>query len=315
MGAVAHMDAMDFSPGTTDICTPHEPSAIWSNTLGRAYSECRDITARHSRSFSLAARTLPADKRPAIWALYAFCRTVDDAVDHASALSTVTLDTWRTITMHGNPSPDNAVAAAWSDTLSRFAIPKRYALELIDGVERDLYQTRYDTFAELSTYCYGVASTVGLMSMHIIGFSSPKAVPYAVKLGIALQMTNILRDVGEDWQQGRLYLPREELAEYGLTESDIAKGDVTDNWRQFMAFQISRTRALYREAWPGIGMLDPRGQLAIAAAASFYRGILESIERLDYDVFRHRAHVSQQDKLRQLIGIWWRIRSGQDFQQ
>ena len=148
---------------------------------------------------------ISADKRPAVWALYAFCRTVDDAVDYATAGVKTTLDHWRHVTKTGASSYDDPVSLAWSDTLARHAIPRRYALELIDGVERDLHQTRYTTFADLSSYCYGVASTVGLMSMHIIGFSGPEAIPYAVKLGIALQMTNILRDVGEDWEYGRLY--------------------------------------------------------------------------------------------------------------
>lgn len=307
-GMTIHMEAGGLSTSRVDTNAPCTPAAVSAESLKRAYAQCREITAQHSKSFSLAARILPADKRPAIWALYAFCRTVDDTVDDASADTVAVLEMWRRITLHGYPMPENPVAVAWADALARFHVPKQYALELIDGVERDLVQTRYQTFADLETYCYAVASTVGLMSMHIIGFSSPEALPYAVKLGIALQMTNILRDVGEDWRQGRLYLPLEELAEYDLTETDIARGMVTDAWRQFMDFQIVRTRALYREAWPGIGMLHPDGQFAIAAAASFYRAILDQIERLDYNVFSNRAHVSQKDKLGQLPAIWWRTR-------
>ena len=156
---------------------------------------------------------------------------------------------------------------------------------MIDGVARDLFQSRYQTFDELATYCYGVASTVGLMSMYIIGFHGNEAVPYAIKLGVALQMTNILRDVGEDHRNGRLYLPREELAFYGIQESDLAEGRITDNWRQFMKFQIDRTRQLYAESWAGVKMLEREGQLAIGAASVFYQGILDEIEKRDYDVF------------------------------
>ena len=134
------------------------------------------------------------------------------------------LDYWRGMIEHGSFLDDDLVAAAWADTLTRYHIPRHYALQLIDGVNRDLTQSRYQTFDELATYCYGVASTVGLMSMYIVGFKSSDAVPYAIKLGVALQMTNILRDIGEDYRNGRLYLPREELVFYGIREQDIAEG-------------------------------------------------------------------------------------------
>jgi phytoene synthase len=180
---------------------------------------------------------------------------------------------------------------------------------LIDGVARDLSQTRYQTFNDLATYCYGVASTVGLMSMYIIGFKNNDAVPYAIKLGVALQMTNILRDVGEDYRNGRLYLPREELVTYGIREEDIAAGRVTDNWRQFMKFQIERTRQLYAEAWAGVKMLEREGQLAVGAASTFYQGILEDIESHDYDVFSRRANLSAWGKLSRIPALWVKVRS------
>ena len=164
------------------------------------------------------------------------------------------------------------------------------------------------TFHDLATYSYGVASTVGLMSMHIIGYSGPEAIPYAIKLGLALQMTNILRDVAEDWQRGRVYLPQDELAYFGLTEGTIADGRVTDQWREFMRFQIDRNRQLYAEAWPGIGMLNKKGRFAIAAAAGLYRGILNDIENHDYDVFSRRSHIGTFGKLRRLPMLWWQSR-------
>jgi phytoene synthase len=199
------------------------------------------------------------------------------------------------------------VAAAWADTLTRYHIPRHYALQLIDGVARDLSQVRYQTFDELATYCYGVASTVGLMSMYIVGFTDNKAVPYAIKLGVALQMTNILRDVGEDYRNGRLYLPREELAFYGIQESDIVEGRISDNWRQFMKFQIERTRQLYEDSWPGVKMLEREGQLAIGAASIFYQGILDEIEGNDYDVFIQRASLSTWDKVSRLPALIGRL--------
>jgi phytoene synthase len=203
------------------------------------------------------------------------------------------------------PAENNPVAIAWADTQLRYRIPHRYAEQLIEGVGRDLRQTRYNNFTELATYAYGVASTVGLMSMHIIGFSGPEAIPFAVKLGVALQITNILRDIGEDWQAGRIYLPAEELETYGLSESDLALGKVDDRWRAFMRFQIARNRQLYREAWPGIAMLDSDGRFAIAAAAQLYQAILKDIEAYDYDVLNRRAYITTWGKLRMLPGIWW----------
>jgi phytoene synthase len=145
--------------------------------------------------------------------------------------------------------------------------------------------------------------------MYIIGFQSNDAVSYAIKLGVALQMTNILRDVGEDYHKGRLYLPREELVFYGILESDIAGGRVTENWRQFMKFQIERTRQLYGESWAGIKMLEREGQLAIGAASVFYQGILEEIEKNDYDVFGCRASLSALGKISRIPALWLKVRS------
>ncbi|MGB8982546.1 MAG: phytoene/squalene synthase family protein [Anaerolineales bacterium] len=289
---------------------PHPRSrpffSYWAGdaALRKAYKEAEKITAGHSKSFYFASGLLPEEKRLAVRALYAFCRTVDDVVDKPSdAERDSQLDYWRTMVQTAGFADHDLVAAAWADTLTRCHIPRHYALQLIDGVARDLSQTRYQTFYELATYCYGVASTVGLMSMYIVGFTTHEAVPYAIKLGVALQMTNILRDVGEDYRNGRLYLPREELAFYGIRESDIAEGRITDNWRQFMRFQIERTRQIYAESSAGLKMLEREGQLAVGAASVFYQGILDEIEKHDYDVFTRRASLSAWDKVRRLPAL------------
>ncbi len=287
-------------------------------SLRNAYKQAEVITAAHSKSFHFASGLLPEEKRSAARALYAFCRTVDDVVDEVEAKKDrdFELDYWRNVveTASSNLHPaqsyaDNMVASAWADTLVRYHIPRHYALQLIDGVARDLSQTRYQTFDDLATYCYGVASTVGLMSMYIVGFKSDEAVPYAIKLGVALQMTNILRDVGEDYRNGRLYLPREELITYGIREEDIAAARLTDNWRQFMRFQIERTRQLYAESWVGVKLLEREGQLAIGAASVFYQGILDEIEKNDYDVFSRRASLSALGKVAKLPALWVKIRT------
>lgn len=279
-----------------------------------AYKQADRITAHHSKSFYFASGLLPEEKRSAVRALYAFCRTVDDIVDELELKKDrdFELDYWREIVRSASSSTDDLVAAAWADTLIRYHIPRHYALQLIDGVARDMYQTRYQTFDDLATYCYGVASTVGLMSMYIVGFHGHEAVPYAIKLGVALQMTNILRDVGEDYRNGRLYLPREELAFYGINETDIAKGKVNDNWRQFMKFQIERTRQLYKESWTGIKMLEREGRLAIGAASTLYCGILDDIEKHDYDVFTRRASLNTIEKFMKVPPVWWKVQSLQN---
>lgn len=283
------------------------PNLIGDDSLLRqAYAHCDALTAYHSHSFHLASRLLPADQRRAVRALYAFCRVTDDIVDDNPGADLSELNTWKRRAFSAEPPASDLVAVAWAHARTRYRIPVRYAEQLVEGVARDLTQSRYETFADLATYSYGVASTVGLMSMHIIGYSGDEAIPYAVKLGLALQMTNILRDVAEDWERGRLYLPQEELTAFGLTEDTIADGIVTDKWRDFMRFQIERNRRLYEEAWPGIRMLGKDGRFSIAAAAGLYGAILEDIENHDYDVFSRRAHIGKWGKLRRLPGLWRR---------
>jgi phytoene synthase len=276
--------------------------------LEAAYAYCESLTAASSRSFYLASRLLPAAKRQAVRALYAFCRVTDDTVDKVAPEAALpALAEWRQ--RLDAPRASDYVPLAWADTRRRFAIPARYAEQLLDGVARDAVQQRYQTFADLAAYSYGVASTVGLMSMHIIGYAGPQALPYAIKLGVALQLTNILRDVAEDWRNGRVYLPQEELAAFGVAEEQIAAGRVDNRWQAFMRFQIARNHRLYAEAQPGIGLLDRDGRMAIAAASDLYRGILRAIEQRGYDNLSVRACVPTARKLTMLPGIWWRSRA------
>jgi phytoene synthase len=289
---------------------PHISLDANRDSLESAYAFCTETTRVYSRTFYLASGLLPAEKRKAVRALYAFCRITDNIVDdHTDTTAAQTqLDSWRQAVLANRPPAGMPVALAWADTVRRYNIPRGYIEQLIDGVARDLNQRRYQTFADLAAYSYGVASTVGLMAMHIIGFEDERALPYAVKLGVALQMTNILRDVAEDWRNGRLYLPQDELSAFHLTEADIAAGIVDDRWRAFMAYQIQRNRALYAESRAGIALLNRDGQFAIGAAADLYQAILDEIEARDYDVFSGRASVSTAGKLGRLPGIWWRAR-------
>jgi 15-cis-phytoene synthase len=296
-------DALNNSIPTPTLETDHV-------ALSAAYEHCKDVTKTHSRTFFMASSLLPEAKQRAVRALYAFCRVTDDIVDceSDSAVRAARLEDWKERVSICNPPVTDIVALAWADARANFSIPRGYAQQLIDGVSCDLTKTRYQTFEELAEYSYGVASTVGLMAMHIIGFEGEDALPYAVRLGVALQITNILRDIAEDWRVGRLYLPQEELEAFGLSEADIERGEVTERWRNFMRFQIARNRRLYQESWEGIQMLDRDGRTAISAAAILYRDILQDIENHDYDVFSRRAHLTKWAKIRRLPGIWWRTR-------
>ncbi len=285
-------------------------SQIDTSRLDEAYEYCKQITRFHSRTFFVASGLMPSEKRTATRALYAFCRITDDIVDNASSeLERLDkLSQWQNAVMGDGTPVDELAELAWADAQVRYSIPHGYAQQLITGVSQDFTQDRYETFADLAEYSYGVASTVGLMAMHITGFSGQEAIPYAIKLGVALQMTNILRDVGEDWARGRIYLPQDELNDFGLSDSTIADGIVTERWREFMRFQIARVHRLYDEALPGVAMLDSDGRFAIGAAAGLYRAILDDIATHDYDVFTRRAHISTMGKLSRLPRIWWNSR-------
>jgi phytoene synthase len=298
-----------FEKSQVDKTRQTEPNdQIHPSLLERAYARCEEITRQNSHTFYLASSLLPAEKRRATRALYAFCRTSDDLVDCSFGEVFEELQAWQQASLGDHKDQENLVVIAWSETRKQYCIPIRYAEQLLEGVTHDLQKRRYGTFEELASYCYGVASTVGLMSMHIIGFKGPEAIPYAVKLGVALQLTNILRDVGEDWRAGRLYLPHQELAGFGLSEKVIERGEVTEAWREFMRFQIQRTRDLYAESLPGIQYLHPDGQFAIAAAALLYQDILKDIEEHEYDVFNRRAHVTTREKLLRFPDIWRQAR-------
>jgi phytoene synthase len=230
--------------------------------------------------------------------VYTFCRYADNLVDvgekdAASPDAGVRLAALRrelAELYQRSSSPTRWIALA--DTIQRYAIPLRYFEELIDGVEMDLTPETFQTFADLHRYCYRVASVVGLMMTHVFGATSEEALRDAAHLGTAMQLTNILRDIGEDYRMGRLYLPREDMIRYGVTEGDIAAGIVTDGVRRLLQFQIARARDYYRMADPGIALIpDDGSRFCVRLMSTLYAGILDAIERNAYDVFSRRALV------------------------
>lgn len=261
---------------------------------------------KNSKTFYFATALLARHKRSAIRALYAFCRATDDLVDEHKA-SPETMEVWREAVRRPVELQTDPALAAWALTRASYAIDQRYQDELVTGVMMDIAPRCYATWDDLQGYCYHVASTVGLLSIPIVGLRDgitfERAAPYAIKLGIALQLTNILRDVGEDARRGRVYLPEEDLERFGLTRCDILIEVHDSRFVALMKFEIARARKLYLEALPGIPMLSFSGQLAVGTAAFLYRAILDEIEAIHYSVYCVRAFTSQRKKLSMLPSI------------
>jgi len=285
----------------------HEGTAS-HGSLAAAYREARRVTRTASRSFYLSTLLLPREKRRAIQALYAFLRTSDDLVDGGGSGATpAALERWRVQSRQAAPEQQHPILRAWADARDRHGVSQALAEELLGGVAMDFTVRHYATFAELERYCYRVASTVGLMSLPILGClpgREAEAAPYAARLGLAMQLTNILRDVGEDARAGRIYLPAEELAAAGCREADLVTGTLTPAVRALLDRQIARATALYDASLPGIALLAADSRFAVFAAAAIYRAILPKIVENRYDVFSRRAHLSLGEKVRLLPGAW-----------
>jgi phytoene synthase len=292
-----------------------------SKELEKAYEYCRSVTRTHARSFYFAAKFLPARKRLPIYALYALCRHLDDEVDESGVENErqagAAVENWKAklneIYSHQPPpaasrqpeSDDrNLVLLAWQDLLKIHKIPQALPLELMKGVLMDTHVKRYETFKELYVYCYRVASTVGLMSSEIFGYTDRKTPEYAEALGIAMQLTNILRDIGEDAAMNRIYLPAEDLRKFGVSENQIFDRRADGNFINLMKFEISRAREFYKKSEKGIALLEKDARFSVLLALRIYAKILDEIERQNYDVFKRRAHTSFSQKIFSLPRIW-----------
>ncbi|MEN9216395.1 MAG: phytoene synthase [Gloeomargarita sp. HHBFW_bins_162] len=287
------------------------PVEFQPDAVAQAYAECERLTAQYAKTFYLGTLLMAPAKRRAVWAIYAWCRRTDELVDgpQCDRTSLTTLQDWeiqleKTFAGHPQDIYDLALYAATRE----FPLDIQPFRDMIAGQRMDLCQCRYTTFAELETYCYRVAGTVGLMSLAIMGArqDSPAVRRAAVALGIANQLTNILRDVGEDWQRGRIYLPLEDLTAYSYTVTELKHGVINGAWRRLMKFQIARARAYFAQAEPGVNELCRDARWPVWTALLNYRRILDEIERNDYDVFNRRAYVSLPGKLSALPGALWR---------
>ena len=261
---------------------------------------CRDKAAASGSSFYYSFLFLPPERRRAITALYAFCREVDDVVDQAldPQLAATRLVWWRAEVANlyaGNPQhPVTKALAVFTD---RFSITQERLDEIIDGMEMDLTQTRYLDWAGLERYCYRVAGVVGLLAAGIFGYRDPRTLEYAKNLGIAFQLTNIIRDVGEDARKNRIYLPMEDLKQFGVPASDILNANESENFKRLLVFEASRAKQFYEKAFASLPEADRRAQRAGLIMAAIYRTLLDEIERDGFHVLKARTSLTPLRKL------------------
>ncbi|XP_020163916.1 phytoene synthase 2, chloroplastic [Aegilops tauschii subsp. strangulata] len=283
--------------------------------LGDAYDRCGEVCAEYAKTFYLGTQLMTPERRKAVWAIYVWCRRTDELVDgpNSSYITPKALDRWeKRLEDLFEGRPYDMYDAALSDTASKFPIDIQPFRDMIEGMRLDLWKSRYRTFDELYLYCYYVAGTVGLMTVPVMGIapdskaSAESVYNAALALGIANQLTNILRDVGEDSRRGRIYLPLDELAQAGLTEEDIFRGKVTDKWRRFMKGQIQRARLFFDEAEKGVMHLDSASRWPVLASLWLYRQILDAIEANDYNNFTKRAYVGKAKKFLSLPAAYAR---------
>ena len=271
------------------------------DSLSESREACRIMTRHHAKTFYFASHVLPPQKRSDAYAVYAFCRYVDDQID---------LATDETARQRAFADLEHVLHAAYQveatgierslpwlpafrETIRRRSIPRNYFEDLLAGVEMDQGRVRLKNWEQLDKYCYHVASVVGLIMVHVLTEPAPQLLKPARDLGTAMQLTNILRDIQEDWERDRLYLPAAELEKFGLTEEDIAQQRMSESFRAMMRFQIGRARAYYGSAEPGVAELPNDGSRFCARLMStVYGAILDEIERAQYQVFQGRVHVS-----------------------
>jgi len=281
--------------------------------LDQAYEICRKETQQWAKTFYLGTLLLPQEKRRAIWAIYVWCRRTDEIMDSVEASTksqdelSDNLDEWEENTKNvfkGNIKSE--LDSVLLDTIEKYPQSIQPYLDMIDGQRMDLNKFRYKDFDELKLYCYRVAGTVGLMTQNVMGIDSaytsapwsamPDPSESAIALGIANQLTNILRDVGEDRHRGRIYLPQEDIEKFNYSEEKLLKGEINKQWKALMKFQLTRARDWFKKSEDGIKWLSSDARWPVWTSLRLYRGILDSIERLDYDVFNNRAFVKNSVK-------------------
>jgi phytoene synthase len=267
--------------------------------LAKSYAECKRLNAQHGKTYYLATLLLPPAKRPFVHALYGFARYADEIVDDlASTLSDTekaeSLQNWGSSVLadiKAGQSHDH-IGAALVDTVKRFNIPISYFEAFLKSMQMDLTITQYQSYEDLMEYVYGSAAVIGLQMLPILGTLSDEAYVAAEKLGVAFQLANFIRDVGEDLDRGRIYLPMQELAKHGVTRQMLEERTLTPEIKSALKEQIARVRRLQAEAAIGIKLLAPESRACIEAASELYCGIVDEVEKIDYEIFKKRAKTS-----------------------
>ncbi len=274
-----------------------------NKSMQTAFEYAKAQTAYYSKSFYWSSQVLPTSKRWDTFALYSFCRYVDNIIDnprgraHAELFEEVAAVTRELTIAYRRGESEHPIIKSFIQVALRRDIPLEYPLHLLDGVKMDVLKNRYNTFADLYEFIYRVAGSIGLMMTHVLGYQDKQALVHAEKLGIAMQLTNILRDVKEDKNMNRIYLPLQELRQFGVSEDDVMNERFTDDMFRFMKFQVERTNRYFEEAKPGIALLDRDARFAITSAARIYRGFLRQLEKNGYNPFVENAYISQQKEI------------------
>lgn len=280
-------------------------AGITDPDLRASYIECKRLNALHGKTYFLATLLLPKAKRPFVHALYGFARYADEIVDDLSSTLTVQekakeLKTWgnKVLSDLKRGQSQDAVGRALIDTVSRFDIPYDHFEAFLHSMEMDLSVQEYQSYEDLMEYVYGSAAVIGLQMVPILGPLHNDAFESAKKLGIAFQLANFIRDVGEDLERSRIYLPIEELTQFGVSKQMLEKRVLTPQIKEALKFQIARVRSLQSEAAPGINLLEASSRPCIEAASTLYCGIVDEVEKIDYDIFNKRAKTSTSRRLR-----------------
>jgi phytoene synthase len=308
--SIASTSSHSETQGNADAPRAAAPPERRQSGIAEAYVECERIARASSSSFTLAFRLLPLERRQSLAALYAYCREVDDAADE-SRDPAAALAMWRSeLGALCDGTPTHPVAVALADTVRRFAVPTQHLADILTGVEMDLTPRTYETFDELRGYCYHVAAAVGLAALPIFGCRDLRSHAYAEALGLALQLTNILRDVAEDAERGRIYVPREDLRHFGYRERDLRTHVRNDALRALIAFEVARTRELYRAARANVVPRDRRALIAAEGMRLVYQRLLARIAADPDAIFGGRVRVPASEKALCVLAAWLRARGG-----
>src|ERR1019366_3483754 len=296
-------------------------AGIFDAELRASYKECRRLNSLHGKTYYLATLLLPKAKRPHVHALYGFARYADEIVDDLDS-SRTTEERTSLLTSWGDGmlaairrgASRYIIGRAFVDPAARFKIPIELFEAFLDSMAMDLTVTEYHSYDDLMEYVYGSAAVIGIQMVHILGATDPQAYESAKKLGIAFQLANFIRDVDEDLNRGRVYLPLNELLAAGVTREALAARKLTPEIKAALVYQIARVRRLQAEAAPGIAFLDPASQSCIIAASELYCGIVDEIEKINYEIFTHRAKTSSWRRLTVALPAYIRaVRSRRGF--